>query len=144
MNILVLVVVVLLVLAGAAMFFRRRGRAGGVSVPMMPVPVMPVTVLARQTFTAFGRDYELQVLRSSPGGVTFETLQLVGDGMGFSFHASVGPFRPTVSGAVVSFGGHRIEVLSAPNEYRIDQDVHRLAPGAFYAFSDGEYLTRVF
>jgi hypothetical protein len=133
MTVIIVLVVLALLLFIGWLWMRR--------VPTAEPPV--VTVLAAKTLSAFGRDYEIQVLESEHGGSSYRTMQLAGDGMALSFHTSTGPFQPTVNGPVVSFGGHEIEVLASPNQYRIDQNAHDLPVSGLYVFSDGEFIRRV-
>ncbi len=89
------------------------------------------------------RVFVLQILDSEVDGDPFQTLQVIGDGIAISFHASGGPHTPSVSGNEIEYGGHRLEVQATPNSFSVDGQSHTLdSPGA-YAFSEGEFLGRV-
>lgn len=111
--------------------------------PPEPTPPDPVTVISSSVATLEGRPFSLDVLAATLRGKDYQVLQIIGDGMVVSFHSSTGPLVVSVSGAVVSYGGHTFSATAIANEYLVDGQAHTFEPNSNYMLSDGVVYRRL-
>lgn len=111
--------------------------------PNPPPPEDQVKFIDTTEATILGRSFILDVLATTIRTIDYEILQIQGDGILISFHSSSGPFRPSVNGQTIAFGGHTFEVQSNPNEYIVNGQSHPLSAPGIYQFSDGKFISQL-
>ena len=111
--------------------------------PAVPWPTPLVTVTSKQQGTFFNRNYDFRLLSGKINSVQVQTLQISGDGIIVSFYSSKGPYLLSIAGNVASYGGHSIEFLAQPNQYKIDGNVVDIKAPGVYAMANGAHVIRL-
>lgn len=90
--------------------------------------------------TIQSRPFYLTPLTAQIGGADMYALEIIGDRINVSFAAQAPPHTPTVSGNIISFGGHTFEVTPTANNYVVDGRAIQLPAGKIYRFNEGAFL----
>lgn len=120
----------------ALLFWLARRDARGPDFLSQPL----VRIVETREEQLFGRPFLLDVLAGTMPGAAPDLLHVRGDGIVISFSGSTPPFRPTLTGPVIEFGGHRLVVTDHANRYEIDGRPFELPAPGRYLFAQGMWV----
>lgn len=99
-------------------------------------------LVSSQQVQLAGRDFVLDVLALDVPPRVY-VLSISGDGISISIDGGAAGDTPVVTGNTVRFAGHVLEVLSAPQQFRVDGAAYTLSPPGLYAFSQNGFFAQV-
>jgi hypothetical protein len=99
-------------------------------------------LVSSQQVQLAGRDFVLDVLALEVTPRAY-VLSISGDGISISIDGGAAGDTPVVTGNTIRFAGHVLEVLSAPQQFRIDGTAYTLSPPGLYTFSQHGFFGQV-